>query len=163
MDRGRPLSLWARAQALWGRPDVRRACLTLQDDYGQCAPLLLWRVWAFERELEIDAVGVDAAAAIAQTWTQSVIEPLRIGRRRLEARGDDPALRDRVLKNEIDAEHALLGALEAATTRASGRPSAPTLADALLEVCAVWGKPLGVGALDELLRAISRSEPADVG
>ncbi|HEY9218729.1 MAG TPA: TIGR02444 family protein, partial [Phenylobacterium sp.] len=39
------MSLWDWVVAVYERPGVPEACLTLQDDHGQHTSLLLWAAW----------------------------------------------------------------------------------------------------------------------
>jgi uncharacterized protein (TIGR02444 family) len=105
---------WNWAVAVYAKPGVAEASLRLQDEYGQCVPLLLWAAWAGE----IDADTAQIAAALARAWSP-VIEPLRGIRRRLKSEispGDDnerQPLRAKVKAVELEAEKALMIRLEA--------------------------------------------------
>ena len=47
--------LWTWACAAYAAPGVAEACLSLQDDYGQCVSFLLWRLWALSEGRAVDA------------------------------------------------------------------------------------------------------------
>lgn len=96
---------WDWAVAAYARPGVAEACLDLQDAHGQNVPLLLWAIWR--------GGDVDAAVALARSWEDEVIGPLRGVRRRLKARADAEALRQKVKAVELEAERNLMSALEA--------------------------------------------------
>ena len=95
---------WDWAVSAYGRPGVAEACLDMQDTYGQNVPLLLWAIW---RGGDIwDAV--DAATM----WEAEIIGPLRYARRNLKRYGAFEGLRDRIKVSELEAERALMEALE---------------------------------------------------
>ena len=137
----RDLSLWDFAVALYARPGVEAACLTLQDDHGQCVDLLLWRLWALGRR--IGAGDLARAATLARDWEGAVTAPLRAARRALAAPAAGIAdsarlvLRGQVKAAELAAERLLLEALEAATPRDPAPPVDVTAA--LAALAAAWG------------------------
>jgi len=137
------LSLWDFALALYAQPGVEAACLTLQDEHGQCVPLLLWRFWALDRH--VDASTLRSASVLARDWEVRVVAPLRTIRRRLAAptfRIADAgrlSLREAVKSSELAAERVLLESLEALTpTEAADEKSA---VHALSELTQVWSRP----------------------
>lgn len=137
------MTLWDDAVGRYARPGVEAACLRLQDDHGQCAPLLLWRLWTIDQRRPVSAVLLVEAAQVARAWSEAAITPLRSARRRLKGALppiDDDArtsLREAVQSLELQAERALLEALEALTPPSDGVPSAP--APALVEAARAWG------------------------
>ncbi len=149
--RGGRLSLWDDAARAYAAPGVEATCLALQDDHGQCFPLLLWAAWA--RPADPDVVA--RAVAMARAWTSAAITPLRHARRALKA--DQPgiaadqrqALRSRIKSAELEAEKLLLHALEALVPAATG-----DLADALASCAAAWGDPPPPGDLLRLAEAL---------
>jgi uncharacterized protein (TIGR02444 family) len=137
------LRLWDYAVAAWGRPSVEGACLTLQDEHGQCVPLLLWRAWAAAEGRPV----VDPAAAIAQAraWEDEVIAPLRGVRRRLTA---ETAVGDKVRVAELAAERALLEGLEAGTPAPGGARENPS--QALARLAQAWNGAAPAAAIAAL-------------
>lgn len=156
------MDLWSWAVAAYGRPGVAEAALALQDDYGQCAPLLLWAAFARPRTPGVIAQAVD----LARTWEEAAILPLRAARRGLKAAlpgapaETREALRAQVKAAELESERLLLEALarlcepEAVALDAALEP-------ALAAVAAAWGGQPDPVALDRLARALSLSLPRD--
>lgn len=151
------MTLWDWAGAAWSRPGVGAAFLALQDREGQSVPLLLWAVWRLETSGGVDAVAADDAASLCRAMDETVIGPLRAARR-------DAALldRERLLANELKAEHELIDRLE---RLGIGRPveAKRAAADLLAAVSMRWGRPLAPSAFDALLEALLLPEAADVG
>jgi uncharacterized protein (TIGR02444 family) len=132
--------LWDFSLRVYGAPGVAPACLALQDRHGLDVNALMAAAW-------LGAAGhgpvaparltamLDAVAA----WHDDVVRALRAVRRRLKTPlgGEDralaEALRGRVQKIEIDAEHVEQLALAAAAGVAAsdgGAPAAARLAHA---------------------------------
>ena len=145
------MELWPWAVDAYGRPEVASAALALQDDHGQCVPLLLWAAWA--RPVDSDLIG--RAVSLARTWEAAAILPLRTARRGLKAAlpgGDDAAreaLRARVKAEELEAERLLLSAL--ATL---GQAGGATLETSLAATAAAWGGQVETLAVERLSRAL---------
>jgi uncharacterized protein (TIGR02444 family) len=150
------VTLWDFAVSRYARGDVAAACLALQDDHGQCAPLLLWRLWAIDRPVGSEVLA--AAVGAARSWDAAVVAPLRAVRRRLRAPlaavGDDMrlAVRETVQAAELTAERRLLDALEALTPVPDGREADP--AAALAELTRAWGAAAPAEPLDRLAAAV---------
>lgn len=151
------MTLWLYATAVWGRPDVEAVCLDLQDAHGQSPPLLLWRLWAIARRRSIDVAAIEHAVAAARRWDHAVTGPLRASRRGLKSalpaiaaavRAD---LHDRVGVVELEAERALLDALEELTPQTG--ESADDRLSALVELAAIWGAPAPIATLQRLVEA----------
>src|SRR6185295_9424136 len=77
--------LWDFALAAYARPGAEAACLALQDEHGQCVPLLLWRLWTVAEGRDVDAALEVSAAAAAPAWDAAAVAPLRKLRRGLKA------------------------------------------------------------------------------
>ncbi|MDP8916051.1 MAG: TIGR02444 family protein, partial [Pseudomonadota bacterium] len=121
--------LWDWALEAYARPGVADACLALQDEQKQNVPLMLWVAWAAERGQGPDPAALQDGAALARTWQNAVIGPVRELRRRLKppvpdvAESDRGAIRAQVKTTELDAERRLLLALEPlAALPGPGRP-----------------------------------------
>ncbi len=140
------MSLWQYARRAWLDGAVRTACIDLQNVHGQCASLLLWRMWAVARRRAVDARALERAILAARAWETGVVGPLRVARGALDASADNRldfiddvarlTLRARVLAAEIAAERALLRALEPLAATVGAREDAKA---ALVEVAARWG------------------------
>jgi uncharacterized protein (TIGR02444 family) len=135
------MSLWDWTLAVYGRPGVPEACLTLQDAHGQNTSFLLWAVWAEAG----DPALLERAAAVARAWEGAVLAPLRTVRRTLKAPA--PPVDD-VKAAELRAERVLMETLEAMSPDARG--GTPAL-QALKAASAAWGRP----APDQALAALA--------
>ncbi|MDP2213948.1 TIGR02444 family protein [Phenylobacterium sp.] len=160
------MDLWSWAVAAYGRPGVAPTALALQDEHGQCVPLLLWG--AFARPADPDVIG--EAVSLARAWERAAILPLRAARRNLKSplpgadTGPREALRDQVKAAELAAERLLLAAL--APLGPGVRDAGPPLA-VLQAIAKAWG-PTSPGAPDALSAGLTRlsaalSHPPDPG
>ncbi|MFN3520982.1 MAG: TIGR02444 family protein [Phenylobacterium sp.] len=144
------MAIWDWALAVYARPGVPEACLKLQDLHGQNTSLLLWAAYAGAQDEAILA----RACAIARTWDQTALLPLRAVRRGLKPPlppVDDRAregLRDDVKAAELRAERVLLETLELLGTGGADAVSA------LRAASAAWGPRAPDAALVELARAL---------
>ena len=100
------MTLWDWAKLTWDRPGVGAACVSLQDEHRQCVPLLLWGLWRVENG-GFDSATAEHAVALCRSMEEAVIAPLRTARRNAPL-----ADRERLLANELKAEHELLDLLE---------------------------------------------------
>ncbi|HSZ52456.1 MAG TPA: TIGR02444 family protein [Caulobacteraceae bacterium] len=127
------MKAWDFVLRLYGGDGVEPACLALQDEHGQCVPLLLWRAWTLAEDRPVDDAALASAVATARTWHAEVIEPLRTVRRRLKAPlppVDDAArlaFRQEVAAREMTAERLLIDTLEASTAE-PGHAASPPIA-----------------------------------
>lgn len=156
-DGERSLTLWAYATDVWRRPDVEPACLELQNAYGHSPPLLLWRLWAIEQRRPLDIATIENAVAATRRWENTVTRPLRAVHQSMksalpvvhdQARAD---IRGKIRAVELDAERALLDALDGLTP-APGERRDDGLS-ALLELAAIWGSSAPIFDLRRLLGA----------
>lgn len=117
--------LWNHALALYGRPGVENACLTLQALGGDVC-LLLCGTWLQARRVAPDARRVEALRQLAGPWQQEVVTPLRTLRQawRAQAQGDPhlAALREQVKGLELEAERTLLARLQMCAAKWSASP-----------------------------------------
>jgi uncharacterized protein (TIGR02444 family) len=143
---------WDFILALYGRDGVQEACLSLQDDHGQCVPLLLWRAWALAEDRQVNGPVLAAAIETAQAWHGEVLVPVRSVRRRLKSdfpNVDDAArlaLRQDIATREMAAERLLVETLETLAGAAPIGPAVPL--EALRATAHAWG---GGPAPDDLL------------
>jgi uncharacterized protein (TIGR02444 family) len=148
------MRVWDWALEVYARPGVARACLELQDRHGQSAPYLLWAAWAALHRRTLTGVELAAGADLARTWEAIAVGSLRQVRRRLK----DPvagiageSAREQVKAAELEAERALMLALEAMTP-----PVGETvlLIPALQQAAKAWGPQPPPQALRDLALAL---------
>lgn len=103
---------WDFSLATYGRDGVADACIALQEAHGADVNILLFCAWAGCNGVRLDRAQIGAACRAVRAWHEEIVRPLRSVRRRLrtavdEAPPDDlqSALRARIQKIEIDAEH----------------------------------------------------------
>lgn len=103
--------LWNHALALYARPGVEEACLTLQALGGDVC-LLLCGTWLQAQSVAVDETRIQALQAVAGPWQREVVMPLRALRRQWREHAlDDPqlaVLREQVKALELQAERTLL-------------------------------------------------------
>ena len=104
--------LWDFSLATYGRDGVADACIALQEAHGADVNILLFCAWAGRNGVRLDRAQIEAACETVRGWHEDIVRPLRSVRRRLKSPldGSPPselqsALRARVQKIEIDAEH----------------------------------------------------------
>jgi uncharacterized protein (TIGR02444 family) len=154
-------ALWPYALEVYGRPGVEAMLLTLQDEHGQCVPLLLWSLWMAASGRPIEAPAAWACAELARAWQDAAVAPLRKLRRDLKGRiakdhiakdhiiggrivggaARDPRLQARIRTGvqalELEAERMLLQMLEESSPPPADAVAAP--ADALGLAVRAWG------------------------
>jgi uncharacterized protein (TIGR02444 family) len=146
---------WDFVLRLYGADGVEPACLALQDEHGQCVPLLLWRAWTLAEDRPVDEDLLASAISIARAWHADVIEPIRAVRRRLKAPlppvDDDARLKFRqdISRRELTAERLLIDTLEALTGHPGAALAAP-LAE-LRRTTEAWGQAAPEALLAKLL------------
>lgn len=151
------MSFWSWALEAYARPGVAPACLDLQDSHGQSVPYLLWAAWAALDGRPLASSTLEAAALMAQSWEERVIQPLRLARRGL-ARGlsaddrDAATLRQEVKALELRAEQVLMQGLEGLAPKA-GADRLP-LEPALSAASAAWATPASQPALRRLIEVL---------
>ena len=103
---------WDFSLATYGRDGVADACIALQEAHGADVNILLFCAWAGCSGVRLDRAQIEAACSAVRGWHEEVVRPLRSVRRRLKSAldGSPPselqmALRARIQKIEIDAEH----------------------------------------------------------
>jgi uncharacterized protein (TIGR02444 family) len=145
-------SLWPYALEIYGRPGVEAALLQLQDEHGQCVPLLLWSLWMAAGGRRIDAPKVAACAELARAWQEAAVTPLRRLRRGLKANTRTEQLQARIRHGvkalELEAERMLLQMLEESSPAPGGAPVAAP--EALTQAARAWGGPAPTALLGRL-------------
>ncbi|RCV90673.1 TIGR02444 family protein [Billgrantia montanilacus] len=115
-------SLWDFALALYARPGVEAACLTLQDEAGVDVCELLWHCWLHHHGLALETEP-EGLVAIRQ-WQREVTSVLRALRRRLKGEAGKSTgvadVRRRLKRTELAAEQETLARLQALAERGEG-------------------------------------------
>ncbi len=147
------LSLWDDVGAVYARPGVKAACLTLQDAHGQCVSYLLWAGWTATRGRFPAADVLAEAAGIARGYEEAALRPRRTHYAALKAAGAGAE----ALKAELDAmledERLLLADLEALTPDAG---AAIAGLEALIQAAEAWSPhPAPINLLATLADAFS--------
>jgi len=136
-DRATAENFWAFSLAVYGRPEVERACLALQFDHALDVNVVLFCAWAGELGMSLDQATFAEHIAAAGQWQELAVKPIRGIRRRLKdltvaglsLEGRD-ALRATVKSAELQAERLEQSVL---VTTLAGLPtgvSSAALADA---------------------------------
>ena len=125
-----PSDFWDFSLSLYGKPGVAPACLALQERHGLDVNVLMFCLWlGASGRGPVPAATLAEAFAAAEAWHEEAVRPLRAVRRRLKTPvgSADPALaqalRTRIQKIEIDAEH--IEQLTLANTAPAGLPVRP--------------------------------------
>lgn len=82
---------WTFSLGFYARPEVARACLTLQDDHGADVNLVLLAIWLGRHGYRLSPAVGRRLQRLARQWQRPLITPLRQVRRRLK-----PLLRQKV-------------------------------------------------------------------
>ncbi len=124
-------ALWDFACALYARPGVANACLSLQDEYGADVPLLLAALWhgATGRGV-LSAARAKRWKRTARTWRTGIVGKLREARRALKTHEAAADLYAAVKRAELAAEKLQLDALERDAAARATRPPRTRSADA---------------------------------
>jgi uncharacterized protein (TIGR02444 family) len=158
------VSLWDWAVRAYGGDGVAEACLCLQDEDGQNVPLLLWAVWLADQGIELGESPAGKAAALARNWSDDLIGPLRLLRRRLKTEltvADEAVrlpLREKIKAIELEAEQALM--IKLAALKGAGKAdinyNLSGLAMSNLRVVSrKWGGNIPETGLARLIEALS--------
>ncbi|MGI9330038.1 MAG: TIGR02444 family protein [Gammaproteobacteria bacterium] len=120
--------LWDFSVSLYGKSDVKEACLELQDRFGLDVNLLLFAVWsAVAGPGRLDAERFRDCLRLTEAWQAEMIQPLRSLRRSCQvelpaAQGaDTAALGDRLQAAELAAERLELDLLAGWAAEQMGR------------------------------------------
>jgi uncharacterized protein (TIGR02444 family) len=103
--------LWRFALAFYGRAEVAKACLALQERLGADVDIILFALFALsERGISLRAEEVREVDTLVADWRAEIVRPLRQIRTRLKSgpcpapSSETEALRERAKWLEIDAE-----------------------------------------------------------
>ena len=145
-------ALWPYALEVYARPGVEPLLLRLQDEHGQCVPLLLWSLWMAAGGRPIDAAKAAACAELARAWQDAAVAPLRRLRRGLKVKANTQQLQTRIRHGvkalELEAERMLLQMLEESSPAPGGAPVGAV--EALSQSARAWGGKAPVILLREL-------------
>jgi uncharacterized protein (TIGR02444 family) len=95
---------WRFSLALYGRTEVAKECLALQDAHGIDVNILLFCAWLGTRSVALNREDIEAASRVVAAWQDDVVRPLRIVRRRVKALLADDGFRTGFKDVEIKAE-----------------------------------------------------------
>jgi uncharacterized protein (TIGR02444 family) len=146
MDTRVDTPLWRFSLALYGRPGVDGACLSLQERHGLDVNLLLLCTWAGHEGIRLSRADIAWLAGQVADWQAQVVQPLRAVRRWLKQQDAAPAeparrLRSGVKDQELAAEQlqqAILYAPLGARTLGQAATAGPRLAMANLSAYFAW-------------------------
>lgn len=156
-----PSDFWDFSLALYGKPGVAPACLALQERHGLDVNVLMFCLWlAASRRGPAPDAALRTAFAAAESWHVEVVRPLRALRRRLKSpvgAADQTlaqALRARIQKIEIDAEHieqiTLAATAPAVRTSKTGHDALALAAEGAVHA-AIYCRHIGAGESPENL------------
>lgn len=124
---------WDYSLALYGREEVAKACLALQDRLGLDVNMVLFCCWAGSRGRRLRQDEIGRLTAATRAWRDEVVLPLRAARRWLKAQAPQvgPAaldLREDIKASELAAEAVQQDLLRRELPVPEGAPSAPAAA-----------------------------------
>ncbi len=125
---------WRFSLAVYGRPGVPEACLTLQDLRGLDVNLLLFACFAGGRGAVLTPQHLEMLGTAVAAWHEQVVRPLRGARRWMKTRPLDAAqrgLREEIKRLELEAERLEQEALWAALPLPAGAPDRRAVAQNL--------------------------------
>lgn len=158
------MSFWNWAVKAYGGEGVAEACLSLQNEDGQSVPLLLWAVWLASEGFGISDSLAAEAVALARNWSDELIVPLRLLRRRLKTQlstGDEAMrlpLREKIKAIELEAERALmtrLTSLEGSVKFEENQDVKVAVMANLRVISQTWGRGVPESGLSRLIEALS--------
>jgi uncharacterized protein (TIGR02444 family) len=161
--RGSPF--WRFSLAVYGRPEVPPACLTLQEMHGLDVNLLLFACFAGVRGRALTGQDLEILEAAAGPWHTQVVRPLRGARTWMKAQPMDEAersLRERIKALELEGERIEQDKLWAALPLPDGRPDR-TAVQQNLSLLVVDRADLAGGADVEALETLTEASLAAAG
>jgi len=151
---------WDWALKTYDKGRVSEICLELQDDHGQCVPLLLWAIWLGTKNLIVEVAMAETAANMARAWVEEVLIPVRGVRRRLKHSvrdmEDAPRLhvREQIKALELEVERQLMLGLAGLTGAAPDRSDTSHCLENAVVVARSWLTKVPRAALARLIDAI---------
>ncbi|HTH95847.1 MAG TPA: TIGR02444 family protein [Stellaceae bacterium] len=151
-----PGAFWQWAVALYGKPGVAPACLTLQDGNGVDVNLMLLLLHLATLGQAVGAAELRVLDEAAAPWRHEVVEPLRALRRKMKPMGED-ATRKLVQAAELDAERVVQRRMiEALPPLQPSTEPVVDLASRHLDIYAAYiGTTLDMDAVTAILTALA--------
>jgi uncharacterized protein (TIGR02444 family) len=155
---------WRFSLALYGRPGVDGACLSLQQRHDLDVNLLLLCIWAGREGIRLSRAEVADLAQRVAAWQASVVQPLRAVRQWLKGQDAAPhapaeRLRDGIKAQELAAEQleqAILYEPLHARDLGQGAPAGPRLAISNLGAYFAWlSREAGVADAADLAQLLT--------
>lgn len=160
-----PLPLWQFSLRLYTAPDVKQACLHLQDEHDFDVIIVMAVVFAASRGVVLDEEGQGALLAASEASRQRV-RALRALRRGIDGRPGDPyreALYQSLLQAELEAERVAARDLQGALPDRGDRSAVPE--SGVRRALETYGRRCGAGpsawaSIEAIVRAAMRlAEP----
>ena len=154
------LGFWNFSLAVYSKPGVADACITLQDEFGVDVNILLYLFFRAANGVRLSAADVAQLDQRVGDWRNQVVKPLRHVRRELKqiVASDDfdgaANLRAQIKKVELQSERLQQQALEELGSTFSGE--ADNLANALETNYRHYGEFLGCELPTDALQTLSR-------
>ncbi|WP_417464691.1 TIGR02444 family protein [Kordiimonas sp.] len=114
-----PDIFWRFAVAVYGKPQVKKACLEAQDRFGADVNLLLLYLWCDGEALTLSAETTAALHGTSNLWQTEILGPLREIRRGMKDSGGYREFLAQELEIEKRAQKALIACLSGAPSAAS--------------------------------------------
>ncbi len=166
--KGAPSPFWTFSLAVYGRPGVPPACLTLQDSGGADVNVVLFALFLGRSGRVIDAQTAGRIAGTIEPWRANIVAVLREARRALKeppAPFEGPAvdhLRKNVKAAELEAERIQQEMLFVSFSRDATGVGEPDLAKACAQNVDAYRRHLGAtfdaNAVAVLLDAAGQTE-----
>jgi uncharacterized protein (TIGR02444 family) len=96
-------AFWAWSLDIYDLPDVKSACLDLQDRHAFNVNILLWCCWLAQEKRDASAL-VDQAVRLIEPWSQAFTGAIRETRRQSADDQHAAGLYESLLACELDAE-----------------------------------------------------------
>jgi uncharacterized protein (TIGR02444 family) len=97
-------AFWRFSLAVYGRSEVAKECLALQDAYSIDINILLFCAWLGTRSIALKREDIEAASRVVAAWQDDVVRPLRTVRQRVKALFSDDQFGGGIKDVEIKAE-----------------------------------------------------------
>jgi uncharacterized protein (TIGR02444 family) len=156
---------FAYSLAVYGRADVARSCLALQDREGLDVNLILFCLWTATKGRRLEDREMEGLICDVAAWQSDVVATFRELRRWLKDReaGSDAewgALRDNAKRRELEAEEIEQRSLEACLDIPAAAPPDPAVAATnLRRYLAAAGRPLTAATHDDLTVLLAAAWP----
>jgi uncharacterized protein (TIGR02444 family) len=95
---------WRFSLAVYGRAEVAKECLALQDAYGINVNILLFCAWLGSQSIVLNHEDIEAVLRAVAGWHDDIVRPLLTVRQRMKDFSDDDKLRTSIKAIELKAE-----------------------------------------------------------